>query len=406
MPELSLLSPECPASSAKVRLAEVAARQWGVVSVGQLADLGLGSSVVSDWVREHRLHRIHPGVYAVGHSALGVEGRLAAALFYAGPGAVLFGVTAAYWWGMLRGEPQRMHVAVPGRRRSLPSVRVREQRQFERVWHKRLPLTPPAQTLLEIAAQVRMMELRRALAEAEYQRLVTLDEVGGVLGRGKPGSAALRVAMECHNPRLARTKSKLEDLLIAVCERYAVTLPDGVNVVVVGWLVDAVWYGRRVVVELDGYAAHSTPARLERDHRRDLDLRAAGFVVLRYTWHQLMHEPERVVADLRRALENRGDQLRHLARHPRAGHDEVEARLLGPEASLDVDVGVEPDAGKAGRAGDLGSGGIQVDDHDVRCDVARGRRRDNLHLVPGGAQRGVDLRGEEQIRRDRQDPCH
>jgi hypothetical protein len=147
------------------------------------------------------------------------------------------------------------------------------------------------------------MELRRALAEAEYQQLVTLDEVRGVLGRGKPGSAALRVAIECHNPQLARTKSKLEELLISVCERYSVTRPDGVNCWVAGWLVDAVWFEQKVVAELDGYAAHSTPARLERDHRRDLDLRAAGFRVLRYTWQQLMLEPERVVADLRRALE-------------------------------------------------------------------------------------------------------
>jgi len=147
-----------------------------------------------------------------------------------------------------------------------------------------------------------MTELRRALAEAEYQRLVTLDEVRCVLGRGKRGSAALRVAVECHNPRLARTKSQLEERLISVCERYSVIPPDGVNLLVAGWLVDAVWFEPKVVVELDGYAAHSTPARLERDHRRDLDLRAAGFVVLRYTWRQLMHEPERVVADLRRAL--------------------------------------------------------------------------------------------------------
>jgi predicted transcriptional regulator of viral defense system len=303
MPELSLLACTPRTRNAKVRVAELAERQWGVVARFQLEESGLEAAGISRWINEHRLHRIHPGVYAVGHRALGIEGRLAAALFYAGPGAVLFGVTAGYWWGMFAGEPKRMHVAIPGRRRSRPSVRVHEQRNYERVWHKRLPLTPPAQTLLEIATQVRMMELRRALAEAEYQRLVTLDEVRGVLGRGKPGSAALRVTMECHNPRLARTKSKLEDLLISLCERYSVIPPGGVNVVVAEWLVDAVWFEQKVVVELDGYAAHSTPARLHRDHRRDLDLRAAGFVVLRYTWHQLMHEPERVVADLRRALE-------------------------------------------------------------------------------------------------------
>ena len=283
-------------------MAELARRQWGVIARFQLEESGLEAAGISRWINERRLHRIHPGVYAVGHSALGLEGRLAAALFYAGPGSALFGVTAGFWWGMLAPEPKLIHVATPRRRASLPQVRVHRERTFERVWHRRLPVTPPSRALLGMACQLGMMQLRRALAEAEYQRLVTLDDVERVLGRGKPGSAALRVAVECHNPRLARTKSKLEELLISVCERYSVTPPDGVNVLVAGWLVDAVWFEKRVVVELDGYAAHSTPARVERDHRRDLDLRAASFVVLRYTWHQLVHEPERVVADLRRAL--------------------------------------------------------------------------------------------------------
>ena len=86
-------------------------------------------------------------------------------------------VTAAWWSGMLQAQPSRVHVSAPGKRRSLRRVRVHCRRRLERVWHKRIPLTPPAQTLSDIAGVVRLMELRRALAEAEYQRLVTLAEV-------------------------------------------------------------------------------------------------------------------------------------------------------------------------------------------------------------------------------------
>ena len=39
---------------------------------------------------------------------------------------------------------------------------------------------------------------------------------------------------------------------------------------------------------------------MEQDRRRDLDLRAAGYTVLRYTWRQPADEPQRIVADLRR----------------------------------------------------------------------------------------------------------
>jgi hypothetical protein len=260
---------------------------------------GVAKAEVVRWVHERRLHRIHPGVYALGHPALGLEGKLAAALFYAGPGAALCGVTAGSWMGILRVQPRRLHACVPGRRASLPDVRVHSERNFERTWHKRLPVTPLPQTLLDIASVVRFTELRRALAEAEYLRLVALDEVDAVLGRGKPGSAALRAALQCHRPELARTKSRMEERFVLLCERYSLP-PPAVNVWIGRWQVDAVWFERKVAVELDSHAAHDLPSRLEEDHQRDLDLRAAGYTVLRYTWRQLRDMPELVIADLRR----------------------------------------------------------------------------------------------------------
>jgi very-short-patch-repair endonuclease len=178
---------------------------------------------------------------------------------------------------------------------------VHAQKRVERIWHRRLTVTPPAQTLLGIAGQVRLQLLRRALAEAEYLKLVTIDEVRAVLGRGKPGSAALRTALDCHNPRLARTRSQLEVRFLRLCERHALT-PPGVNVRVAGHEVDAVWFDRKLVVELDGRTTHSASRVIEADHRRDMDLRAAGYTVLRYTWEQVTQQPERVVADLKLRL--------------------------------------------------------------------------------------------------------
>ena len=143
------------------------------------------------------------------------------------------------------------------------------------------------------------VHLRRALAEAEYLKLVTVSEVDAVLGRGRPGSAALRAALERHRPQLAQTKPGAEEVLFVLCEEHFLTQPE-FNVLVAGWLVDAVWYDQKVIVELDSRIAHSTSRTIENDHQRDLDLRAAGFIVLRYTWRQLITRPAQVVADLRR----------------------------------------------------------------------------------------------------------
>ena len=224
---------------------------------------------------------------------------MVAALFYAGPGSALSHVTAGSWLGIVEAHPRRLHIAAAGRHRSFKDVCIHGRRDVERIFYKGLPVSPPAQTLLDIAAVVRFKDLRRALAEAEYLRLVTLDEVAAVLGRGRRGSAALRAALECHRPDLARTKSLLEEQFLLLCERHFLPRPR-VNVWVAGWLVDAVWFEHKVVVELDGYGAHGTPARIEQDHRRDLALRAAGYTVLRYTWRQITQEPEAVIADLRR----------------------------------------------------------------------------------------------------------
>jgi hypothetical protein len=286
----------------KVRLSELAARQWGVVKRSQLEEIGLTPGEITRGLEEHRLHRLYPTVYAVGHSALGVAGKLAAGLFYAGPGAALYGLTGAHWCGFVKDAPEEMHICTPRQRQSVPGLRIHRRKKFDRILHKGLPVTPPAQGLLDIASELRLSPLRKALAEAEYLKLVTLEEVEAVLRRGRDGSARLRAALECHRPELADTKSTLEDKFVFLCERYEFPLPV-VNAKVAGWEVDAVWFDIKLAVELDSQLAHGTPIRVEADRQRDLDLRAAGFTVRRYTYHQVTRTPERLMNDLERAAQ-------------------------------------------------------------------------------------------------------
>jgi very-short-patch-repair endonuclease len=73
---------------------------------------------------------------------------------------------------------------------------------------------------------------------------------------------------------------------------------------VCGIEVDAIWPELRVVVELDGVQGHATAAQMRRDRGRELELRLGGYVVLRYSYDQIVHEPQAVLADLRAALED------------------------------------------------------------------------------------------------------
>jgi very-short-patch-repair endonuclease len=282
----------------KVRVAAVAGRQFGRVRKDQIH---AARSTIARWVRTGYLHPELPGVYAVGHAANTTESDLAAAVLYAGHGAMLSHGTAAWWWGLLNRPPPLIHVSTPKRRKSRDRIRVHERRDLDRVHRNGLPVTTVAQTLLDFASNGEPGLLRFALANADFHSLLDVEAVEAICGRGAPGSARLRAALAIHRPELAHARSKIERLLIELCETHRLPLPK-LNVYRHGWLVDAVWDAPRVIVELDGYNSHRTKAQLESDHQRDLELRAAGYIILRYTWRQLTETPDAVARDIRRHL--------------------------------------------------------------------------------------------------------
>ena len=96
------------------------------------------------------------------------------------------------------------------------------------------------------------------------------------------------------------TRSDLESYFLKLC-RHKLPPPE-VNVKLGEWEVDFLWRSQRLVVEIDSWNYHRGSVAFQDDHARDLDLRAAGFTVLRYTERQLEEEPGRVVADVARAL--------------------------------------------------------------------------------------------------------
>jgi very-short-patch-repair endonuclease len=65
-----------------------------------------------------------------------------------------------------------------------------------------------------------------------------------------------------------------------------------------GHEVDFLWSVQRLIVEVDGFAFHSSRAAFERDRVRDAELTAAGYRVIRVTWQRLVNEPEAVIATL------------------------------------------------------------------------------------------------------------
>jgi predicted transcriptional regulator of viral defense system len=301
MPVLRRFPSDCRTKADAEQLQRLAERQFGVISRRQLLDCGLSGTMIARWVRADRLHRVHPHVYALGHAALSLDGRLVAAVLYGGDQAVLSHTTAAWVWLLVNTEPNRIHLTAPGRSPSLPGVRVHSSRDVEVVEHRGFPVTPVARTLVDIASMLGPRQVRRAVSEADYRGLLDLREIRNAVRRGRAGSRLLRTVLDIHLPQLAATFSVLEERFLELCECAGLPLPE-VNAQVGRMRVDALWREQRLAVELDGGPAHGGAAAMKRDRERELALRARGFQVVRYTWDQVTRRPPDVISDLRRLL--------------------------------------------------------------------------------------------------------
>jgi predicted transcriptional regulator of viral defense system len=280
-------------------VAAVAARQFGRIRYDQIQSLGISPRTIGRWRETGYLHRELPRVYAVGYPGTSVESRLAAALLYAGPGAMLSHGTAIWWLGLLNYPPRQIVVSTPRDVRNRAGIIVHGRRRPARIERRGLPVTTPSQAILDYAATGDRNLLRLVLANADYHDMLDVGALQSMMGRGIAGTAALRAALKIHLPELALTRSELERLLLSFCERHGIPIPL-INEYVNGWLVDAVWPDRKVIVEVDGLKGHRTRAQLEADHQRDLELRAAGYIVLRYTQRQINESPAAVAAEIMR----------------------------------------------------------------------------------------------------------
>ncbi len=187
-----------------------------------------------------------------------------AALLAVGPGATLSHATAAYVWSLTPSMPPFIHVTFTDRvPRKRHGIHIHQANDLETTTHHQLPVTTPAQTI----AQLPLREAARARDEALVLGLI-------------PPSA---------DDHAEPTLSELERTLLPALEQAGLPKPR-VNERVLGHRVDFHWPDHRVIVETDGWRYHRHRRRFEDDRARDAQLHAAGWIVLRFTWRQVIRE--------------------------------------------------------------------------------------------------------------------
>jgi hypothetical protein len=294
-------------------LANLAKRQHGVVSIRQLTGpLGYSRDAVVRATAAGSLHRLHRGVYAVGHTRLTQQGRCLAAVLASGREALLSHDSAAWLWGISTRSPVPLAVTTPNSRKPRPSIQLHVAQGLvaeDRALHEGIPVTSLARTFLDVAGSARPQRLQRMLERGEELRLFDLGAVEAVLARnrGHRGAGPLRRALDLYKPPRF-TRSGLERRLLELLEEAGLPRPaTGFNEA--GYELDVYWPEQRFAVELDVYETHGSRAAFERDRLRQEDLKLAGIEMTRVTGSRLEREPRQVIRRIRRLLADRARTL-------------------------------------------------------------------------------------------------
>jgi very-short-patch-repair endonuclease len=279
-------------------VAALATRQHGVVSRLQLMELGVHRRSIVRMLETGRLHRIHRGVYAVGHKRLTTWGRFMAAVLACGPDALLSHRSAATLHNLKTSWNKIEVISASRGRPGPPGVTLHTTRDLPKQDRQRvdnIPVTSLARTLVDLAAVVDYQRLGRAFEEAERIRELDVRAVKEVLLRshGRRGTQAVRRFL-AEGRTATDTREGIERDFADRLREARLPLP-AFNVLIEGFLVDAVWVQYRLIVELDSYAFHDGTRRsFDEDRIRRNALTLKGWTLLHITSAQMQEAPELV----------------------------------------------------------------------------------------------------------------
>jgi hypothetical protein len=275
-----------PAGSDSRRLlAEIAREQRGHISYAQLLAIGFTNAQVRTLHGHATLHRVHHGVYRVGHTAPVPLGAETAAVLWFGGRAVLSHLTALRLHGLIapdEGAPIDVTVAAGGSAYQRTGIQVHSSRTLTKRQIKPvagLPMTVAERALLDSAPLLTKVQLGRAFDEAIARRVTSHTKVAELVMRlgGHPGQGKLaELVGQRRFPTV--TESEAEDRFLALIADAGLPAPR-TQVPVHGFRIDAYWPQARFAVEIDGFQWHA-----------------------RTTWDQITEEPLRLVAHIAQRL--------------------------------------------------------------------------------------------------------
>jgi very-short-patch-repair endonuclease len=278
---------------------EFAAAHHGLVTMAAATDAGVSRATWFRALADGRLVPVHRGVARLAVVAPSDEQVIHAAVLATGPGSLASHRTAARLWGIPRADGDPVEVIVTARNRSPDVVgvvvhRPRDRKDLVPVLRSAIPTTNILRLLCDLGA-VDPTAVSAAVGHVLSARLASPAALRAAIDRhsrrGRHGVPAFREALDQWLIQGRPADSVLELAMRRLFETYGLP-PFEFHALIAGFEVDFLIVGTPIVLECDGWEYHAKSREQQsRDAARDATLAAAGFVPVRFTYHQIVRRP-------------------------------------------------------------------------------------------------------------------
>ena len=296
-------------------LVSIIRRQDGVLSRRQALAAGLTSRQIEYRISTGEWFSVHPGVYRLAAAVPTAEASLRAAAFWLNGRGVLTGAGAAWWWAMAAEPPGVWRFSTGQRYTVPPRPGLAVSRAFldpaEVTAHRGVPVVSRALGVLQTAVELERRRSGSGIAmidRAKQRRWVRQFELEQAHHRLRGTRDADSMGL-----LLARTgdraHSELERAGISQLRARGIAgfVVNHRTVLITGRLVelDVAFVEQRVALEFDGYAYHGGADEHRADVRRANEIMASGWLLRRFTWSDVLADPDGFVRTVSAALDIR-----------------------------------------------------------------------------------------------------
>jgi very-short-patch-repair endonuclease len=300
------------APSLDAKIAVIAAKQHGVFSKEQVLSLGASRGFMEHRLRTRRWEQLYRGVYRLRGTPRSWEQALMAACL-ASDGFVSYRAAAAAW-GFPGFQRRVIEITTPRTRRFRADFPVHQSVYLPTTDFTRkgvIPISTPLRTVIDLAGVVPKDALEEILDDALVRDLVSIRRVDCWLRKlptPLPGIGQFKEVVDARRDG-GIPESVMETRLFRELRKKGVELPQRQHIIFVEGKfvkrVDFAYPQGRIVIEMDSRGFHQKQRQFDRDRVTSNQLGVAGWLVLHFTWKQLVEDPDFVCESIRSALNGR-----------------------------------------------------------------------------------------------------